>query len=274
VFIVDETRGELWTKSAKGATSTIRVPLGVGIVGSVIATRKTENIEDVYNDSRFNPEIDKKLNYRTKSVLATPVTDSEENIIAVIQAINKFGGPFTNDDQSLLELLSSHAAVSLKNSLVSMKSMAVQHKLSHVLATAYVLFRTTDKKTILLESQDKIKSLLSTELSKMFFVEEEELYDFSEDGIKQTYSNGYGVAGLVAKSKNELNIASLANDPYYNPIVDLNTSMPVVVLPVMHEENDEILAVIEVGNPRGVSGKSAHNRSKLDPIDREMLKHF
>jgi hypothetical protein len=50
----------------------------------VLSNKKTENIEDVYNDSRFNPEVDKKMNYRTKTILATPVMDNEDNVVAII----------------------------------------------------------------------------------------------------------------------------------------------------------------------------------------------
>lgn len=39
---------------------------------------KPLNILDAHKDSRFNPEIDKKNNYITKSVLTVPVIDSEK----------------------------------------------------------------------------------------------------------------------------------------------------------------------------------------------------
>jgi len=38
VFLIDEKRGELWTKKAKGQDTTIRVPKDAGIVGSVVKT--------------------------------------------------------------------------------------------------------------------------------------------------------------------------------------------------------------------------------------------
>lgn len=36
VFMIDELRGELWTKAAKGTDTTIRMPMNKGIVGHVI----------------------------------------------------------------------------------------------------------------------------------------------------------------------------------------------------------------------------------------------
>ena len=98
VFIFDEVKNELWTKAAKGTEIIIRVPAGVGIAGSVVYSKKIENIEDVYEDPRFNSAFDAKTRYRTRSMLACPVLDSDGRWIAVIQAINKFGGSFTPDD--------------------------------------------------------------------------------------------------------------------------------------------------------------------------------
>ena len=76
MFIYDDVKAELWTKAAKGLSTIIRIPIGVGIAGSVVRTGKTENIVDVYEDPRFNPSFDKRNNYRTRSVLVTPVKDS------------------------------------------------------------------------------------------------------------------------------------------------------------------------------------------------------
>ena len=58
MFIFDEIKSELWTKAAKGTSMIIRVPVGVGIVGSVVQKKKSENIEDVYEDPRFNSAFD------------------------------------------------------------------------------------------------------------------------------------------------------------------------------------------------------------------------
>ena len=38
VFLIDEKRGELWTKKAKGLNITIRVPMYAGLVGGAVKT--------------------------------------------------------------------------------------------------------------------------------------------------------------------------------------------------------------------------------------------
>ena len=70
LFLVDPKTGDLWSKVAQGIESMeIRVPIGVGIAGHVAMTGETINIEDAYADSRFNPDIDKRSGYRTRSIL-------------------------------------------------------------------------------------------------------------------------------------------------------------------------------------------------------------
>ena len=93
VFILDEMNRELWTKVAKG-TKTIRIPMDKGIVGHAVTTRKLINIEDAYQTEMFNKEIDKKTNYKTKSILCIPMQDQFGNVIGACQAINKLTKPF------------------------------------------------------------------------------------------------------------------------------------------------------------------------------------
>lgn len=81
VFMVDELTGELWSKVAKGSEMTIRIPMNSGILGQVVTNNLTENIEDAYKDTRFNKEIDKKNNYRTKTILCVPIRDQYGNVI-------------------------------------------------------------------------------------------------------------------------------------------------------------------------------------------------
>jgi signal transduction protein with GAF and PtsI domain len=81
VFMVDEITGELWSKVAKDSEHTIRIPITTGIVGHVVTNNQIENIEDAYKDIRFNKEIDKKNNYRTKTIICVPLRDQYGNVI-------------------------------------------------------------------------------------------------------------------------------------------------------------------------------------------------
>lgn len=116
LFIYDENTNELWSKVAEGLDSKeIRFPVGLGIAGDVAKTLQTANIPDAYDDDRFNPEFDKKTNFRTKSVLCMPMLNNEGALVGVVQVLNKKdGGTFDEKDEALLEALSVQAAVAIQ----------------------------------------------------------------------------------------------------------------------------------------------------------------
>src|ERR671928_894496 len=93
IFLIDEKRGECWSRVAQGAEiNEIRFPVGVGIAGHVAATGETLNIPDAYDDPRFNQEVDRRTGYRTRSILCMPVINKTGRCIGVTQVLNKFDG--------------------------------------------------------------------------------------------------------------------------------------------------------------------------------------
>jgi len=80
----------------------IRLPVGVGFCGHVAQTGEVVNVPDAYADPRFDPDTDAKTGYRTRTVLTLPVLDTEGEIVAVLQALNKREGTFTRQDETTL----------------------------------------------------------------------------------------------------------------------------------------------------------------------------
>ncbi len=115
VFLLDEERNELWSKVAMGVRKEIRFPANKGIAGFVATTGEVLNIPDAYQDYRFNPEIDKKTGYHTKSILTMPMRNKRNEIIGVFQVLNKKEGAFTKADEELLQAISNIAAASIEN---------------------------------------------------------------------------------------------------------------------------------------------------------------
>lgn len=98
------------------ATDPIELPANKGLAGAAFTTAKTINIPNAYADSRFNPEVDLKTGYRTKSVMCFPIINSKERVIGVIQLINKLNGMrFTQSDEELVAAFCAQLAVSLEN---------------------------------------------------------------------------------------------------------------------------------------------------------------
>ena len=84
----DVKRKQYWTLAALDSEQII-VPEGSGIVGASIRNNEIILINDPYGDSRFNPEVDRKTGYKTRSILCIPVTNTQGKVIGAFQAINK-----------------------------------------------------------------------------------------------------------------------------------------------------------------------------------------
>jgi signal transduction histidine kinase len=116
LFLYDPERDQLWSKTADYLEiREIRLAVGQGIVGQVARTRAVENIVDVYADPRFNPEFDRQTGYRTRSVLSMPLIGSHDELVGVIQVLNKKNqAGFDQEDESLLRGLSAHVSVAIE----------------------------------------------------------------------------------------------------------------------------------------------------------------
>ncbi|MBZ5545070.1 MAG: SpoIIE family protein phosphatase [Acidobacteriia bacterium] len=116
LFLVDESSNEIWSLIAHGLEKQeIRLPLGKGIAGHVAQTGEIVLIPDAYADPRFNPEVDKRTGYRTRTILCLPIRNKAGKIIAALQLLNKLTGSFTSDDADFLLTLSGHMALALEN---------------------------------------------------------------------------------------------------------------------------------------------------------------
>jgi HD-GYP domain-containing protein (c-di-GMP phosphodiesterase class II) len=119
LFLVDKEKNELWSKIAQGLeVREIRVKIGMGISGYVAQTGQIINIPDAYADPRFNQEVDKRTGYRTRNILCTPMQNKLNEVIGVIQVLNKRDGAFTTEDEDLLLAFSSQAAAAVENALL------------------------------------------------------------------------------------------------------------------------------------------------------------
>ncbi|MBI1983267.1 MAG: SpoIIE family protein phosphatase [Acidobacteria bacterium] len=116
LFLVDDKTNEIWSLIAHGlGKQEIRLPLGKGIAGHVAKTGETVIIPDAYADPRFNPEVDKRTGYHTRSILCLAILNKAGKIIAALQLLNKKDGTFSEEDAEFLRTLSGHMAVALEN---------------------------------------------------------------------------------------------------------------------------------------------------------------
>jgi HD-GYP domain-containing protein (c-di-GMP phosphodiesterase class II) len=95
------------------------------VVSHAALSGETVNIPDAYIAEGFDfsgtKKFDAKTGYRSRSFLAVPMRNHEQEVIGVLQLINALdkqsGGvqQFSTDDQQLLESLASQAAIAISN---------------------------------------------------------------------------------------------------------------------------------------------------------------
>ncbi len=116
LYLLSENGHELWSKVVQGGEVVeIRLKVGEGIAGWVAKSGDLVNIPDAYVDTRFQPAVDLRSGYRTRSILCAPMRDTQVKIVGVLQVLNKSGGPFTAEDEDLLLALASQAAIAIEN---------------------------------------------------------------------------------------------------------------------------------------------------------------
>src|SRR5688572_7421489 len=131
LYLVTDDGRQLWSKITQGEEILeIRLNVGEGIAGWVAASGQVVNIPDAYNDKRFQPAVDLRSGYRTRSILCVPMMGSQGNILGVFQVLNKAGGPFAVDDEELLAALAAQAAISVENAKLYQSVVAKGNELN------------------------------------------------------------------------------------------------------------------------------------------------
>ena len=131
LYVLDEAEGEIWSRIAQGDdVGEIRLKIGEGIAGHVAKTGETVRISDAHTDERFNPRVDAKTGFRTRSMLCMPLQLSDGKRVGVLQVMNKRDGPFTDEDVKHLGVLSVQAALSLQNAqfIARLSSLSEQNR--------------------------------------------------------------------------------------------------------------------------------------------------
>ena len=131
IFLLDQDRGEIWSKVALGEGRIIRFKAGTGIAGTTISNNEIINISDAYKDPRFNKEVDLATGFRTKAIISVPMRNNRGEVIGCLQAINKIGGEFfTEDDSDFALAFSSQAAVAIESAQLHDENAEIIAKLT------------------------------------------------------------------------------------------------------------------------------------------------
>jgi Nif-specific regulatory protein len=118
VLTLDRRRSKLGFAAAAGPVGKELIgqefDASLGIAGRVASHGQPEVVRDVSADPEFFPGFDEKSDFVTREILAAPMVFREE-VIGVVEVLNRRGGRFDDEDLSILKLFADLAAMGLHN---------------------------------------------------------------------------------------------------------------------------------------------------------------
>lgn len=117
ILLVDRKTGQLhFVASTRGTVPTDTVvPLDNSIAGWVVRHGRSLVLSDVQTDNRFYANVDKDLEFVTRSMLAVPLV-TNQGTIGALEVLNKRNNAaYSGQDVTMMEALASQSAVAIMN---------------------------------------------------------------------------------------------------------------------------------------------------------------
>lgn len=234
IFLLDEDKNELWSIVAKGDTGDsleIRIPADQGIAGEVATFKKVVNIPfDFFDDPRSaqSKKTYKKTGYRTYTMLCMPLLNEKEELVAVVQLMNKLKKVhdpeqplseridtkgFTDEDERVFEEFAPSVRMILESSRSFRKASQRQRAAAALMSATQSLSKSSlDLEDTLKRVMDEAKKLMNADRSTLWLIDEEKNEIWTKipiGGVLQELRipRNAGFAGQVATSGKPLNIS-------------------------------------------------------------------
>ncbi|MEO5326848.1 MAG: GAF domain-containing protein [Magnetococcus sp. THC-1_WYH] len=259
IFLNDERTGELYTRYAQGhIRREIRILNNQGIAGHVFQSQQGIIIHDAYQDSRFDPSVDKETGFVTRSIICAPIRTAKGAIIGVVQSLNKQTGNYSEDDLKLLEAMTQQAAIILENTQ-QIERMEITRKLEmEFLEMVSDITSEIEIDNLLQKVIREATRLLQADRGTLFLNDEKTNELFSRVAMGGSIGeirlpNHVGIAGAVFTSGETINIPYAYADLRFNPAFDKKTgyfTRSIICIPVANKEGRTI-GVTQMLNKKG-----------------------
>jgi adenylate cyclase len=284
IFLLDADRNQLWTNvpGEHGLNIEIRIPTDpTSIAGEVATFKKFINIPfDFFNDPRSGQAKKQfeRTGYRTYTMLSMPLLNENDDLVAVVQMINKLDERetydpalpleervdrigFTEADQALFAQFAPSMRLILESSQAFYVAAQKQRAAEALMKAALSLGQSLDLEATLKKVMDEAKLLMNADRSTLWLLDRDRNDLWTQitnaDGSVRDLRvpMGVGFAGRVASSGEVLNIPF---DLYEHPDADnskkfdqLNNyrTCSLLCMPVFNS-NKELIGVTQLVNKR------------------------
>jgi GAF domain-containing protein len=118
ILLYDEKNPRLFFAAATGSDpeklAEIPVPIDGSLAGTIFRTNQPLVLNNAESDPRHYSMVSDHINIRIKTLLGVPMP-IKDRTVGVLEAVNKKGGPFTENDVAILSVIAAHAAIAINN---------------------------------------------------------------------------------------------------------------------------------------------------------------
>jgi GAF domain-containing protein len=226
LYLIDPKSGDLWSRVGEGIEHReIRVSAKQGIVGWVATNGELVNIPDAAEDERCERAPYERSDRRTHSVLCAPVRGRRDEIIGVLEVVNKRIGIFDENDESVVRVFADQAAVTVECSNLYGDVVRNHDRMTALLDIATLMTQAQDLTAVMKEIGVELCELLRCERSTLFAYDHdaEEMWSVIARDRETEHLRVHVsalVAGYSAVSGEIVNIHDPQGDQRYNPEFD------------------------------------------------------
>lgn len=281
VMILSQDKKKLYVAESQDAQG-IEISCDKGISAEVVATGKLINVQNAYDDPRFNAEVDNDSGFKTKSLLCAPISINHE-VVGVLTALNKVsptGGieAFSKLDENIIEYLSANAGIAIKKAQLYHQAIRSQRNSAAILSIVRARSSDVSVEKILATTIDAVYELLVPELVSLYLCDQtmqEAWICVSKDGLEGlTVPFGHGVAGTVAATGETIRVDNAYEDKRFCQDVDNQTGFRTKSLLCMgvpgFASSNKPIAVIQLINKLNRRGFDEDDESALTMLCEEL----
>jgi GAF domain-containing protein/anti-sigma regulatory factor (Ser/Thr protein kinase) len=275
VLLLDEEGRMLHARAAKGIEEEVeqgvRIPVGRGFAGRVVAERRAIAIPDIDHADIVNPILRQK---GIRSLLGVPLL-VEGRAIGVLHVGTLTPRLFDEDDRDLLQVAADRVALAIEHARVYELERQARQAAEAAVRTLQSIQRVTDATLaylsldeLLAELLDRMTEILSTDTAAILLLDDKgtTLHARAAKGIEEEVEQGVripvgrGFAGRIAAQRRPVAIPDVDHADILNPILREKGIRSLLGVPLLVE--GRVIGVLHVGTlqPRDFT-----------PADRDLL---
>src|SRR5687768_4007745 len=250
VYLLDERRQDLRIAYAVGypeeVWSTLRLPLGQGVVGAAVEEGRPILVNDIRREPRYKGPLRNML-----SQLAVPMR-RKGKVIGALNLLNEIEGAFTAQDEALLRQFAAHVAVAIENARLFKSERHYVDTLETLAEIGREMSSILDLDELLTRIASLAKRLIDYRTFGILLVDEamQELemklaVRYGKGAESKRMKLGEGLVGWAALHKEPVLVADVSQDPRYVNLVDDARSE--LVIPMMIK--DRCIGVFDLESP-------------------------